>query len=412
MIWESFNVEQRLTAVTIDITNEPRFCGLAGIGMIGEMLVVDDAAKMPTAATNGRDEYYGRAFMAQQSRKQARYVKLHEVLHKRLLHCINYPVVTARYPEESNKAMDYVVNGIIEMTDPQHSFIDHPHGVKPLLDPAYYGMSFLDVLRLLIKPGQQKQQQPGDQGQAGDGQPGDAGQPMDKHIPGADDLSVAEQAEVAEEIESAARQGAILQSKMAGSSGGGSALDNAAQERDTNWREHLADFVREAFQGDDMSRLCPPNRIMQASGHLMWSHFTEQMGELAILCDTSGSMGHIYPVIFGEIANICRAVNPESVRVIWWDTKVRGEQVFTPDQYDQIATMLAPKGGGGTTPHVVAQYITQKGYTPQAAVWLTDGYLDGSAHLDCPVLWGVIDNKRFVPSQGMAVHIDSMREMR
>lgn len=411
MRWEDMDTESRMTMVIVDISNEQRFCSLAGIGMIGELIIEEGDG---TAATNGKDEHYWRDFMQRQNRKQARYVKLHEVAHKFLRHCINYPVVLQRWPDESNRAMDYEVNAILEQADPAHTFIEHPEGCKPLLDSRYYGMSFLDILQDLIKQGQQQPQQPQagqGQGEAGKPASGPAGQPMDQHMPGSDDLSADEVKDLSDELDSAVRQGQILASKLAGKSGGGSVLDNAVQERDTNWRERLQDFVCENFKGDDMSRLCPPNRIMQASGHLMWGHYTERMGELLVMCDTSGSMGSIYPVVLGEIANICRAVCPESVRVIWWDTKVRGEQLFKHDQYDQIADLMKPKGGGGTTPACVAQYLADKDYNPQAGIWLTDGYLDGAVSLDFPVLWGVVDNKRFTPPQGEVVHISSFREM-
>jgi predicted metal-dependent peptidase len=140
----------------------------------------------------------------------------------------------------------------------------------------------------------------------------------------------------------------------------------------------------------------------------MPSHFSEATGELIIACDTSGSMGPIYPTVFGEVARIVQNVMPDSVRLLWWDCEVCGDQLFKPHEYDKIASLLKPAGGGGTSPNCVVQYIAEKKYQPKGVVWLTDGYLDGSdGKVDVPALWGVVDNDHFKPPQGKAVRIYS-----
>jgi predicted metal-dependent peptidase len=140
----------------------------------------------------------------------------------------------------------------------------------------------------------------------------------------------------------------------------------------------------------------------------MPSHFSESTGELIVACDTSGSMGCIYPTVFGEVARIVQNVMPDSVRMIWWDSSVCGDQLFKPHEYANIASLLKPAGGGGTSPHCVVEYIREKKYQPKGVVWLTDGYLDGSdGKVDVPALWGVVDNDHFVAPQGKTVRIYS-----
>jgi predicted metal-dependent peptidase len=120
-------------------------------------------------------------------------------------------------------------------------------------------------------------------------------------------------------------------------------------------------------------------------------------------------MTGVYPTVFGEIARICESVRPESVRVLWWDTKVRGDQEFKPDQYHEIAQLMKPKGGGGTTVSCVAQYVAQKEYKPAAVIYLTDGYIESQYDtVDAPCLWGVVDNERFMPLVGQKVNINSL----
>jgi predicted metal-dependent peptidase len=144
-------------------------------------------------------------------------------------------------------------------------------------------------------------------------------------------------------------------------------------------------------------------------GFIMPSHFSESSGGFIIAADTSGSMEGVYPVLFGEVARICQLVRPEYVRLLWWDGVVQSEQYFTPDKYDDIGKLFKPVGGGGTTPACVTQYIREKQYKPKAVIWLTDGdFYAPPGSLDIPQLWGVVDNPRFVPTQGKVVHINSL----
>jgi predicted metal-dependent peptidase len=94
------------------------------------------------------------------------------------------------------------------------------------------------------------------------------------------------------------------------------------------------------------------------------------------------------------------------VRLIWWDDKVRSEQVFKRGQYDTLAQALQPVGGGGTSPQVVTQYVQEKKYKLSGAIWLTDGYLDAKPTRVCSnELWGVFNNDFFKPAHGKVLRI-------
>jgi len=179
-----------------------------------------------------------------------------------------------------------------------------------------------------------------------------------------------------------------------------------AQERQTNGKDALIDFIQTTCQGDENSRFCPPNKRLLASGFVMPSHFSETIGELVIACDTSGSMYPYYPLIFGEIARVCQNVKPEKVRVLWWDTEVAGDQEFKPDEYDQIAKLMKPKGGGGTVVSCVAHYMKEKEIKAKALIMLTDGYIESDFVLpELPILWGLVENDDFVPHTGKVMRI-------
>jgi len=390
--WEKLDAPNRVIAVHVDFSNHAEFSKLAGLVYVGDVRY----EPIGTAATDGRDVIYDPEFIMQQNRKQLRYLVSHESMHKALQHCTTYMGVVEKYPELCNIAMDYVVNGIIEEMDPNFVFVERPT-VEPLVDKKYQGWSFIEVLQDLLKNAKQ-------QPQDGRGSP----KPLDGHIMRKVDPQSTEGKELARQIDDAVRQGKLLAQKIAGNKSLGGALDRATQKRDTNWREHLREWVTALCEGDDYSRFAPPNKRLAPQGVLMPSHFSEATGELVIACDTSGSMGGIYPTVFGEIARIAENVKPDSVRIIWWDSAVCGEQLFKPHEYNQIATQLKPLGGGGTTPECVVQYIREKKYQPKGVIWLTDGYLDGSnAVVDTQALWGVVDNDHFTPPQGKAVHIYS-----
>jgi predicted metal-dependent peptidase len=383
-MYNDMTPHERVTSVGIDLTRNALFAQLSGVAMVGRIEITD---RMPTAATNGRDEYYNPDFVLAQNRKQLRYVRIHENLHKMLKHCVEYKDVCKRYPKLSNVAMDHVINLIIEEIDPNFTWVERPT-VPPLVDAKYKGWGFLRVLRDLI-----------DQGDEGGGEGG-----FDDHR--FDELDDEEMEETGRRVDEAGRQGKILAEKLAGNGKGGGRLDLNATKRNTEWRQHLREFFDTICKGDEHSRFVPPNKRFAPLGILLPSHFSYNKGEIIIAGDTSGSMGPIYPILFGEIAQIAQTVMPDALRVIWWDTSVCGEQLFKPDEYHSIATLMKPMGGGGTTPQCVVKYIAEKQYKPRAVIWLTDGYLDGNnAVVPCAALWGIVDNESFVPPQGKAIHI-------
>ena len=416
--FDKMSPEQRLTAVNVDLANNKTFAIMSGVACVGVNKFSD---ALPTAGTDGRDVYWNPDFLMTLTRKQLRFVVLHESFHKALRHCSEYQEVCKREPKASNIAMDYVVNSFIEEADPEHAFIEYPDDPKPLLHPKYYGMSFIQVLRDLLKNAKPIQVQPqsgeGDAGGEGegdkqvgkvfvdpDGNPIDA--EFDEHMIG--ELSGDELAEADKQIEDAKHQGQILAQKLAGKGSRGGNLDNIMAKRDTNWREHLRNFISEICEGDEQSRFSPPNKRMLPQGIIMPSHFTESTGEIIVACDTSGSMGGLYPTVFGEIARICENVNPESVRILWWECDVVGEQVFKPIDYANIGKLMKPVGGGGTRVTCVAEHVEQNKLKPKCIIYLTDGYIESDYRLpDFPVLFGAVDNDSFVASRGKTLHIYS-----
>ena len=396
MTFEKMTLNQRIQAVNIDCMRHPKFALLSGVICMGKSEVSE---KTKTASTNGRDKKYGVDFITPLNRKQLRYLVLHENFHVALKHCTLHKSTSSKYPKLTNVAHDYVVNALIEEMDPEFKFIERPTSTL-LIDRKYFGWSFPQVFNDLVKNGGQ---QGGDDDDNGDD--GHDPEPIDAHEDG--EFAPEEIEKIDKQVDDANRQGEMLARKMAGKEAGGRDIFGYAKERVTDWRTALQDFIATISVGDDQSRFCPPNKRLLASGFIMPSHFTESIGEIIIAADTSGSMYPYYSTLFGEIARICTLTKPEKVRIIWWDTAVCGEQVFKQGDYEQIATALRPQGGGGTTPHVVVDYIRDKKIDAKAIVWLSDGYLGCDTPVTpMPSLWGIVENDSFVPTYGKVLHIN------
>jgi predicted metal-dependent peptidase len=394
MSFDKLTPNQRIQAANIDCMRHPQFSRLAGVIAMGKS---ETSPAIPTACTNGKDKLYGAEFIGDMTRKQLRYLVLHENFHVALKHCVlpYYCDLFKKHGQLSNMAADYVVNAMIEELDPEFKFVERPTKVPPLVDDKYKGMSFPQVLHALLQDAKENPEK----------QPGQ-GDPMDEHQMSPEELPVEAREKLEKMIDDANRQGELLSRKLRGDKEGGRDIFGTMAERRTNWKDALTDFINNVCKGDENSRFCPPNRRMLASGFIMPSHFDENVGEIIVACDTSGSMHWAYPVVFGEIARVCQHAKPEKVRVLWWDTSVAGEQEFAPDQFDKIGDLMSPKGGGGTTVSCVADYIAEKQYKPKAVIMLTDGYIESEYRLpELPVLWGVVENDDFVPQRGKVLRI-------
>jgi predicted metal-dependent peptidase len=94
------------------------------------------------------------------------------------------------------------------------------------------------------------------------------------------------------------------------------------------------------------------------------------------------------------------------VRVLWWDTMVHGEQLFT-DNFANIGSMLKPLGGGGTRVSCVSEYINRKDVKAEAVLVFTDGYVESEPDwgIQAPTLWLITENDSWYPPVGKKVTI-------
>jgi predicted metal-dependent peptidase len=392
MIGTKYTPEQRLSKAIVDIM--AKASALAGVIMIGKRTVEHDAAKVPTACTNGRDEMYGAAFVDTLNDAELRFLVLHEVYHKLYRHLTTWHHLYKENPQRANKACDYVINVKIADEYGAVGWVTMPKG--GLFDVKYRGWDSARVYNDL-------KDNDDDDSAGGDGT--GTGQGFDEHDwDGAQSMDSEEVRELARDIDEAIRQGALLAGKTG--SGGDRNLDELLQPQ-VDWREVLREFVQTTCAGNDYSTWRRPNRRYMGAGIYMPSGISEQVGELVVAIDTSGSIGSVALTAFlSEVKSICDTVHPDKVRLLYWDTKVCQDEAYDRYELDKLVTSTKPAGGGGTSVECVPEYMQQQGINPQAVIVLTDGHLYGGwGTWNTPVLWCVLDNKGALPTVGSAVHI-------
>jgi predicted metal-dependent peptidase len=383
-------VEQRVQKGTLAILMHQKYRSLAGILMMGNTTVEDDAKECPTAYTDGLNTKYGRAFCQTLSDAELRFLILHENLHKALLHLITWMWMWKEDAELANRACDYVINLMLVLSDAGENFIKMP--AQGAFDMAYEGMDAGEVYRLLQKNKK-------------DGKGGDSPQGFDQHdwekAKGRPAKAVEE---VTKQVEQALQQGSILAGKLAGG------LDRAVREvlaPKVDWVEEMRDFVTTLCSGKEISTWRRPNRRLLDSGIYLPSHISETVGRVGIGNDTSMSIDNkILSRFLSESAAMAQLVKPEVVDLLYWDTRVAGHEKYSEGQYEMLAESTKPKGGGGTRPSCVTEYLAANKIKLECFIMLTDGEVGGDwgGVWPCPVLW-CITNKRITAGNGRTLYI-------
>ena len=399
----------------------------AGIMMMGKSEVVDDPNI--TAYTDGVNKVYGRPFLrggTVNSDAKLRGLVLHENLHVALRHVPRGRKMFAESPELAGMAADFVVNDIIvnikDKVSSNELLVELPDG--GLYDPMFHNWSFPEVYEFLkkaCKNPKDKGRNKGDKGGGGTNpNPSGGGTPdkpkrveveidgktytsddvLDEH-----DTSKFEDADKEEleghdsKIDQALREGALLAGRLGANI---PRVISDLMEAKVDWREALRDFVQSSMRGKDEFTWRKLNRRQLANDLYLPSVEDETIGEVVVAIDTSGSIGSAQLTEFAtELASICSLCNPEAVRVLWWDAKVHGEQVFR-DRYDGIAQLLKPLGGGGTVAGCVSEYLSKNKNNADCVIMFTDGYVEDRVdwRISTPTLWLVTSNKSFVPPAG------------
>ena len=174
-----------------------------------------------------------------------------------------------------------------------------------------------------------------------------------------------------------------------------------------DWRTILNDFVQEEIC--DYS-FAPPDKRMEDSPFFLpdFNEKDEKAKDILFMIDTSGSMSdeditQCYSEIYGAIGQ--------------FNGKLQGKLGFfdatvvepTPFEDEEEFKIIRPKGGGGTSFHIIFEYVGKfmQDEMPVSIVILTDGYAPWPEEVDAlgiPVLW-IINNEDAQPPWGKVARL-------
>jgi hypothetical protein len=396
-------LRDRLTKAHVKLITHPETQLYAGVFLMGKSEIVEG---VPTAYTDGINKVYGAEFCAYLTKdSQLRYVVMHENGHIALRHLPRHRDFWEEDAQCANMAADYVINGLIEEFKDKTLCEQPPAPFTPLYDPMFKNWSFGEVYRYLRKEKQDEQQGKQDGDGKGDGKFSQRGGALDEHdLSKIKDMTPEQQKEVMDRVAQALEQGGMLAGMF------GKPVPRTVSDALTpkvNWASELRDFVNNMTQGrDDDLSLRRFDRRWSSLDIIMPGSIAETVGEIVWMSDTSGSIDDKQNAeAMSEFCSLVKTIQPERVRMIWWDHMVHAEQVFTPDEYDNIASALKPVGGGGTRVSSCSEYYHKQGLKADCVVVFTDGYVEKNIDWQNmpPTLWVVTQNKEFDAPTGRIV---------
>tara|TARA_R110000824_G_scaffold92864_5_gene224969 strand:- start:1036 stop:2295 length:1260 start_codon:yes stop_codon:yes gene_type:complete len=402
--------QQRLIKNVSKIMEHERYQAMAGLMMVGDRRIKKG---VPTACTNGRDEWYGEDFIDELNDPELRFVIIHENYHKLYRHLVIYKFLHAINAQVANMACDYVINLKIVKENPDGFAVMPKMG---LLDKKYDNMDSVKVFWLLMEEHGDKGKGEGEGEGEGEGQGQGGGDSDREQMPknwddhdweGAKEMTVEEEKELETAIDESIRQGAL----MAGKTGAG--VPQHIKELlvpKVSWKEQFREYFTELRTGKDYGTYSRPNRKYLSTGRVFPSTVSEVIGEIVFTMDSSGSCHGEIPQFVSEFVALCETMKPSAIHLISWDTEPYYLKKFTYEEFANgfdISQIPKPKGGGGTMVTGVPKMIRDMGINPECVINLTDGDLYGQdwGTWDWKTLWCITGSKIFSPV-GKTIHIN------
>ena len=391
---------RRFKKIKIALMRSPMFVGLSGIMMMGRTELVDN---VPTACTNGRDEWYNPDFVFKFGDKGTGFIIIHENMHKAGRHLQIYTKLHAIDPDLTNRACDCWINAKIKACDPNETLVamptDEEGNVVGCFDPKYDGWTVLQIFNDL-----REQQQNGEGGEGGG-----EGEGFDDHDwDGASKLTEEETKRLEQDVKQAIRQGQMAAKKMgAGSAGAMLGLGELLKSR-VDWKAQLREFMTSTCTDRQESSWRRPNRRYLHQDIVMPTLIGESMNEVVFARDASGSMMCRNRLVkaTSEMVALARALRIEKIHLIDWDGEVGRHLTFTAETFEGAPEVESVRGGGGTDPRCVAAYLKEKRIKPNAVVIFTDGEVPSWGTWEVPVLWLIANKNAITAGVGKTINVD------
>ena len=293
-------------------------------------------------------------------------------------------------PKVWNDACDNYINLMIK--DDTGCGVEVPHNAK--CERRFRGKEKEEIYNILVLEDQQnKQNQPdndpmaGDLGDGtGDSQQGDGDAPLEDQL-----------------------QNIVQQAAMQAKGCGGDVPNQVQSWLDDlynpqlNWNQILAkymdSFAKEDYTYARINKHYFPHDIILPTLH------SEGLGRIVFATDESGSVSDKeYEAYIGAITDVHTRLNPETLELLSFTTRVTNHHVITDD--DDIGKIKF-RGNGGTDIPCVFDYVESNGLKPQVLIIFSD--MDSALPKVKPtydVIWIACNAPRFKPPFGKAIYVE------
>ena len=412
--------EKRIEVVHVSLMRDPKFALFAGLFMVGKVTIVE--SEHFTASTNGRDAKYGRAFVDSLTDKELAFLIMHENMHKCYRHLTTWRKLWEINAGIANNACDFVINIQLVDMDPQETCLAMPRDKATgkhigCFDERFRGMDAKQVFDILMEECEGGEQPDGpNDGEGPDGEGGNGTKrqgvgkfpTLDEHEweDAQNGMTEKEKEQLNRDIEQVLRQGGIYAGKVGG---------NVPREigellkPKIDWREVLRRFVRTSLKDRDSASWRKAHKNFLWQDVILPSILGKRMKWLVIAMDTSGSIqGQLLTEFLSEMNACVASVGADRVDVIYWDAEVAGHETYKGNTKN-IVHQTNPKGGGGTDPDVVVDFMQEKRMTPDALIMLSDGHMHTNKQkwsaIKAPTLWCILGNDKYEVPNGQKLVI-------
>jgi predicted metal-dependent peptidase len=335
-----------------------------------------------TAAVDGRHMFYNPAWVDAMPLEDLKGVLAHETMHLANMHH------TRRGGRDANKwnmAGDYVIN--LQLKDAGFRL------AKPgLLNEKYRGWGTERVFNDL----------PPDCAKNKGKDPGGMGGVLDPRNPDGSAMSDQERVLVERRTASDVQSATKIAKQMGTLPGGFEEAFPDPTESKVNWREVLPRFLQQHGGVPHDTTWRHPNRRFIYQGVYLPSMEHKNECEIALVFDTSGSVGEEeFKAFIGEFNAIIEVIQPSCVHFLQCDATVQDYQKL--EHGEPVKATI--KGRGGTSFKPPFEFLAERSIEPQCLVYFTDLMGDFPEKPKYPTLWAATMPDMAVPF-GEIIHVE------
>lgn len=357
---------------------------------------IEDAS-CQTAYTDGKVIGFSPNFISKLSLAQTKGFLAHEVMHIALEHHLRRQ---ERDPQNWNIAADYAINDILlscgfELPQGGLTGMGTDKSAEYIYArlPQQHGQGQGQGQSQGKGQGQQQQGKGQSQGNGQQQDPGGCGEVRDAKNANGQAVSPAERERLSAEVKVMVQQAAQA-ARAAGRMP--AELDRLVKEivePKVSWSEVLRRFIQASAKND--YRMMPPNRRYIHRGLYLPSLRSDELPEVVVAIDTSGSIGQREIDQFAAEVSAVLQDFDTTVSVLYCDTDIHSVEEF---KREDLPLTLKPIGGGGTDFRPPFEWVEREGRTPACLIYLTDLYCNSLPdEPSYPVLWANIGQERTMP---------------